>query len=61
MCPSDLSYFDLGVTSRDLSMTLTFFKNLGVSGRYAPKLLVLEGFNLGKSQLKVFTLGLFYF
>ena len=34
LCPSDLAYFDLGVTSRDLSMTLTvFFLNLGVSGR----------------------------
>ena len=31
-CPFGLSYFDLGVTSRDLSMTLNFFLNLGVSG-----------------------------
>ena len=29
--PFDLLYFDLGVTSRDLSMTLTVL-NLGVSG-----------------------------
>ena len=31
-CPFEFSYFDLGVTSRDLSMTLTFVLTLGVSG-----------------------------
>ena len=56
MCPSDLSYFDLGVTSRDLSMTLTVFFN-GRKCALAPKLLGLEWCNLGKSQVKVFTLG----
>ena len=30
-CPFDCSHFDLGVTSRDLSMTLIVL-NLGVSG-----------------------------
>ena len=30
--PFNFSYFDLRVKSRDLSMTLTFFFNLGVSG-----------------------------
>ena len=40
-------YFGLGVTSRDLSMTLTVL-NLGVSGGSAPKQLGLEWCNLGK-------------
>ena len=43
-------------TSRDLSMTLTVFFNLGVSGRYSTKLLGLEWCNLVKSQLNVFLL-----
>ena len=31
-CPFDSSYFDLGVTSRDLSMTLTVFKQIWRKG-----------------------------
>ena len=57
----NLSYLDLGVTSCDLSMTLTVFFKFGSKWTLAPKLLGLEWRNLGKSQLNVFTLGLFYF
>ena len=47
--PFDFSTFDLGVTSRDLSMTLpVFFLFLG-KWTLAPKLLGLEWCNLGKS------------
>ena len=45
---SDL-LFDLGVTSRDLSMTLTVFKRILRKWTLAPKLLGLEWCNLGKS------------
>ena len=61
VCPSDFSYVDLSVTSRDLSMTLTVFFKFGRKWTLAPKLLGLEWYNLGKSQLKVFTMGLFHF
>ena len=60
-CPSDLSYFDLGVTSRDLSMTLTVFFLNWAKWTLALKLLGLELWNLGKSQLKLFTRVSFYF
>ena len=47
-CPFDLSYFDLGVTSRDRSMTLIIFLKFGHQWTLSPKLLGLEWFNLGK-------------
>ena len=55
------SYFVLGVTSRDLSMTVTLFLKFGRKWTVAPKLLGLEWCNLGKSQVNVFSLGLFFF
>ena len=47
--PFDFSTFDLGVTSRDLSMTLTVLKKNWRKCTLAPKLLGLEWCNLGKS------------
>ena len=47
--PFDSSTFDLGVTSRDLSMTLTVFKRILRKWTLAPTLLGLEWCNLGKS------------
>ena len=38
-CPFDYSYFDLGVTSRDLSMSLTVLLHLGA--RYTDTLVLL--------------------
>ena len=40
--PFDFSRFDLGVTSRDLSMTLPVFKKIWRKWPLAPKLLGLE-------------------
>ena len=47
--PFDLSTFDLGVTSRDLSMTLPVLIFFWRKWTLAPKLLGLEWCNLGKS------------
>ena len=47
--PFDFSTFDLGVTSRDLSMTLTVLQKNLRKWTLAPKLLGLEWCNLGKS------------
>ena len=48
--PFDFSTFDLGVTSRDLSMTFkTVFLKIWRKWTLAPKLLGLEWCNLGKS------------
>ena len=52
-CPFDFLYFDLGVTSRDLSR---FFLVWG-KWTLAQTLQVLEWCNLGKSELRVFILG----
>ena len=59
--PFDFSTFDLGVTSRDLSMTLPVLKKIWRKWTLAPKLLGLEWCNLGKSYIKVFTLAFYYF
>ena len=47
--PFDFRTFDLGVTSRDLSVTLTVLKKIWRKWTLAPKLLELEWCNLGKS------------
>ena len=57
--PFDFSTIDLGVTSRDLSMTLTVF--FLRKWTLAPKLLGLEWCNLGKSYNKGLYSGFFYF
>ena len=57
----DFSTFDLGATSRDLSMTLTVFKRILRKWALAPKLLGLEWCNLGKSYNKGLYSGFFYF
>ena len=59
--PVDFSTFDFGVTSRDLSMTLTVFKRILRKWTLAPKLLGLEWCNLGKSYNKGLYSGFFYF
>ena len=48
-CHFDFSRFGLGVTSRDLSMTLPVLQTFLCKCPLAPKLLGLEWFNLGKS------------
>ena len=47
--PFDFSRFGLGVTSRDLSMTLPVSQTFLCKCPLAPKLLGLEWCNLGKS------------
>ena len=47
--PFDFSRFGLGVTSRDLSMTLPVLQTFLCKCPLAPKLLGLEWSNLGKS------------
>ena len=59
--PFDFSTFDLGVTSRDLSMTLTVLKRILRKWTLARKLLGLEWCNLGKSYNKGLYSGFFYF
>ena len=47
--PFELSYFELGVTSRDLTMPFSVFQKLWRKWALAQKLLGLEWCNLAKS------------